>query len=128
MPARTPDDVHRLFTQYFTAGDIDALVSLYEPAAVLLPQPGRKVSGHAAIREALAAFLAMKGRFQMAPPKVIQAADVAIVFAEWTLSAHAADGSPVHLSGHTSDVVRCQPDGRWLLAIDSPFGAAGASG
>jgi uncharacterized protein (TIGR02246 family) len=128
MPARAPDEVHRLFTQYFTAGDIDALVSLYEPTAVLLPQPGQKVSGHAAIREALAAFLAMNGKFQMAPPKVIQATDVAIVFAEWTLSALAADGSPIRLSGHTSDVVRRQPDGRWLLAIDSPFGAAGAGG
>lgn len=25
----------------------------------------------------------------------------------------------------TSDVVRRQSDGRWLVAIDSPFGAAG---
>jgi ketosteroid isomerase-like protein len=41
MPAHTPAEVHKLFTQYFTAGDIDALASLYEPTAVLLPQPGQ---------------------------------------------------------------------------------------
>jgi len=128
MPARAPDEVHKLFTQYFSAGDIDALMSLYEPAAVLLPQPGQKVGGHAAIRDALMAFLAMKGKFHMAPPRMIQAPDIAIVFADWTLDAVAADGSPVRLSGQTSDVVRRQPDGRWLLAIDSPFGAAGVGG
>ena len=128
MPARTPEEVHKLFTQYFSAGDIDAMVSLYEPAAVLLPQPGQKVSGHAAIKDALAAFLAMKGKFQMAPPKVIQTSDIAIAFADWTLDAVGADGSPIKLSGQTSDVVRRQPDGRWLIAIDSPFGPAGVGG
>ena len=76
MPARTPEDVHKLFAQYFAAGDIESLASLYEPAAVLLPQPGQKASGMAAIKESLAGFLAMKGSFQMAPGKVIQAPDV----------------------------------------------------
>ena len=125
MSAHSPDDVHPLFARHFAAGDMEALLSLYEPHAVLLPQPGHVARGPAAIRESLGAFLAMKGSFAIRSQKAIRADDVAIVFAKWTLDAKAPDGSPVHLEGETSDVVRRQPDGRWLIAIDSPFGAAG---
>ena len=126
MSARTPEDVHPLFARHFAAADMPALLSLYEADAVLLPQPGVVSRGHGAIRESLAAFLAMKGTFRLGTSKVVRAEDVAIVFVPWTLDARAPDGSPIHLEGQTSDVVRRQPDGRWLIAIDSPFGAAGA--
>jgi ketosteroid isomerase-like protein len=56
----------------------------------------------------------------------VQAGDVAIGYVKWTLDAKAADGSPIHLEGQTSDVMRRHADGRWLIAIDSPFGAVGA--
>jgi uncharacterized protein (TIGR02246 family) len=126
MSARTPEESHALFQRHFLAEDMDALLALYEPDAVLVPQPGTIARGHAAIREALAGFLAMKGTFRMQPTKAIRADDVAILFATWTLDAKAPDGSPIHLEGQTADVVRRHADGRWLLAIDSPFGASGA--
>jgi len=126
MSARTPEELHAQFQRHFIAGDMDALLALYEPNAVLVPQPGQVVHGHAAIRASLAGFIAMKGTFRMQPPKTIRADDVAIVFASWTLDAKAPDGGPIHLDGQTADVVRRHADGRWLFAIDSPFGAAGA--
>jgi ketosteroid isomerase-like protein len=69
----------------------------------------------------------MKGNFQMLPGKVVVAADIAILFSDWSLDAIDINGSPIRLSGQTSDVVRRQPDGQWMLAIDCPFGAAGES-
>ncbi|MEO8485397.1 MAG: nuclear transport factor 2 family protein [Betaproteobacteria bacterium] len=126
MSARTPEEMHTLFQRHFRAADMNALLSLYEPESVLVPQPGHVARGHAAIRESLAAFLGMKGTFSMQPTRAIHAGDIAIAFAKWTLDAKGPDGSPVHLEGETSDVVRRQPDGRWLLVIDCPFGAAGA--
>jgi ketosteroid isomerase-like protein len=69
----------------------------------------------------------MKGTFQMTPGKVVRANDIAILFSDWTLAATAPDGSSIQLSGQTMDVVRRQADGRWLIVIDSPFGAAGAT-
>ena len=125
MPAHTPAEVHELFTQFFSAGNIDALISLYEPTAVLFPQPGLKVSGIPAIKETLLGFLAMKGTFHMSPGKVVSAADVAIICSDWSLDAIGPDGNTIRLSGQTSDVVRRQPDGSWLFVIDSPFGTAG---
>lgn len=127
MPAHSPEEVHRLFAEHFASGDIDALVALYEPTATLVPQPGQPVTGHAAIRAALGQFLDMGGRFAMAPAKVLRGDDLAVLFAPWTLAATAADGSPIALAGQTADVVRRQPDGSWLLAIDSPFGADGVA-
>jgi hypothetical protein len=40
MSARTPEEVHPLFARHFAAADLAGLLSLYEPDAVLLPQPG----------------------------------------------------------------------------------------
>lgn len=124
--AHRPEDLHATFARAFAAGDLDTLVALYEDDAVLVPEPGQVKRGHAAIRASLAAFLGMKGTFRMAAPKVLQADGVAVLFADWTLDAKAPDGSPTTLSGQTVDVVRRQPGGHWLFAIDSPFGGAGA--
>ena len=125
MSARTPEEVHPLFARHFAAADIAGLLSLYEPDAVLLPQPGVVARGHAGIRESLNSFLAMKGTFRVGGSKIVSAGDVAIGYVDWTLDAKAPDGSPIHLEGKTTDVMRRHADGRWLIAIDSPFGAAG---
>ena len=55
--ATTPDQLGPLFTRYLAAGDLAALVSLYEPAATLRPEPGRVASGTDAIRESLQAYV-----------------------------------------------------------------------
>lgn len=127
MPARTPADLHRLFVRHFAAADLDALVALYEPDAVLYPEPGKRAFGRTEIREVLGGFLALQGRFDMKPARVAQAGDTATLFADWTLEAKAPDGSAIHLAGQTADVVRRQPGGEWLFIIDCPFGAAGIS-
>jgi hypothetical protein len=45
MPARTPEEVAQLWAESFAAGDLDALVELYEADAMLVPQPGEVVTG-----------------------------------------------------------------------------------
>lgn len=64
----------------------------------------------------------------MSPAKVIRTRDVALVFSEWSLDGTDQSGNPFRLAGCTSDVVRRQADGRWLLVIDSPFGSSGILG
>jgi ketosteroid isomerase-like protein len=126
MSAETPDDVHRLFRQRFRTGDLDQLLSLYERDALFVPQPGHTVVGHAAIREALAGFLALGGRFEMTPEPPLVAGDVAVLSSSWSLSGSGQDGVPFELASRTSDVVRRHADGTWLLVIDNPYGGAGA--
>jgi uncharacterized protein (TIGR02246 family) len=123
MPARTPQEVHQIFTQAFTARDSEALVALYEPDAAFMPQPGQVVSGHAAIRDAIGGFLALNAEFKMQPGSVVEAGDIALLLSKWTLSGTDTSGAAVDLAGQTADVVRRQPDGNWLIVIDNPYGA-----
>jgi uncharacterized protein (TIGR02246 family) len=122
MPARRPQEIHELFTRYFSAKDADALVALYEPDAAFTPQPGQVVKGHAAIREAIGGFLALDAEFEMQPGNVIETGDIALLISKWTLKGTDPTGAPVDLSGQTADVVRRQADGTWLLVIDNPYG------
>jgi uncharacterized protein (TIGR02246 family) len=127
MPAKSPEEVYQLFKRYFSAGDLDSLMSLYDENATMVPQPGQTVSGKAAIREALGLFLSIKGEFRMEACRSISANDVALLFSKWILNGTTPDGSNVSLGGSTSDVVRKQADGTWLFVIDNPFGDAGVS-
>ncbi len=126
MPARTPDEVPQLFAQAFAAHDLESVVALYEPQAALVPQPGEIVTGTEAIREALSAFVATEPAFDLEVRKVFRAGDIALVFADWSLTGTDADGETISMSGQTSDVVRQQPDGSWLFVIDNPYGHGSA--
>ena len=122
MGARTPEDVDRLFAQALNAGDIEALVGLYEPQAALRPAPGQLIQGHAAIREALKGFVGMKPTIELAPRSLGQCNDIALITASWTLKGTGADGKPMQMTGNSIEVVRRQGDGTWLFAIDTPWG------
>lgn len=122
MPARTPEDVDRLFAESLNAGNLDALMALYEPQASLTASPGKTVKGHTAIREALAGFIAAKPRMTLTARVVSQSDDLALVTAQWQLAMTGQDGKPAEVSGQSVEVVRRQAGGDWLFAIDEPFG------
>jgi uncharacterized protein (TIGR02246 family) len=108
------------FTDRLNAGDLDGLVGLYEPTAVFEPQPGTVVHGHAEIRQALEELLATDPTITAETVEVLQAEDVALVINEWAMTGTAPDGSQVRQGGRSADVVRQQPDGRWLVVVDKP--------
>jgi uncharacterized protein (TIGR02246 family) len=122
MTARTPEDLDRYFAEALNAGNVEALVALYEPSAALMPSPGTLVDGTAAIREAIAGFVAAKPTMSLTPRVVAKAGDLAVVSAKWDLSMTGPDGKPASMSGQSVEVVRRQADGRWLFVIDLPFG------
>ncbi|MBC7963238.1 MAG: SgcJ/EcaC family oxidoreductase [Steroidobacteraceae bacterium] len=121
MTARRPEEVDQLFVQAFSAGDLEALVALYEPNAALVPQSGQVITGREAIREALQGFLTLCGEFRQEVKSVVVTGDLALVRSDWGLTGTAPGGCLVNLSGRASEVVRRQPDGSWLYVIDNPF-------
>ena len=125
MPASDPQAVHALFLERFTSGDVDGVLELYEPTATFVTEPGKPVSAHAAIREAILGFLALGGTFTMESRFLAQTDEVAQLASVWALSTKNADGSPLELSGVGTEVVRRQADGTWKLVIDNPWGVAG---
>lgn len=127
MGARTPEAIDTLFADALNRHDIEALLALYEPNAALMPSPGKVVTGTAAIREALAGFLAAKPHMTLTARTLAQNGDVALVSSNWKLSVTGPDGKPAQMNGQSVEVVRRQPSGEWRFAIDFPFGVASAS-
>jgi uncharacterized protein (TIGR02246 family) len=125
MPESPPETVIQRFGELLAAGDVDALIELYEPEATFAPQPGKTAVGHEEIRAALTAFLAVRPRIEGEIEKVLSAGDTALVANRWKLTGTAPDGTPVNMSGRSADVLRRRPDGSWGIVIDDPWGAAG---
>ena len=105
--ALRPEDLDRLFLERANAGDVDGVVDLYEPGAVLVVPPGRLAVGTEAIREVYAGLLAARPRFTGVIRPAVCAGDIALT-------------STVRTGNATVEVARRQPDGSWRWLIDQP--------
>ena len=104
-------------------GDLDAAVALYEEAGVLVVQPGKIARGSEELRRALDGFIAMKANLRSEAQQVIEYGDLALYLSRWNLSGTDPSGKAVTMGGQSTDILRRQRDGRWLIAVDNPWGA-----
>jgi len=118
----SPEIAVREFFKTFSQGDVEAILAFYEPNAAFVAQPGQVAEGTAALRTALNGFLSMKPTLSMGKLQLVVAGDLALSLVTWTLQGTGADGKTVQMEGTTTDVLRRQADGRWLLVIDNPWG------
>jgi uncharacterized protein (TIGR02246 family) len=122
MTTERPEQVIELFAASLNGGDVDAAIALYEPEAAFAPQPGERVTGLEAIRDALQQFAALKPQLRGEITGVLTAGNVALVHNRWQLEGMQPDGTPVEMRGHSTDVLRRDPaDGRWRILIDDPW-------
>jgi uncharacterized protein (TIGR02246 family) len=106
-PAREPNDLERLFVERANAGDIDGLVALYEPDAVIACGNGEVVIGLEQIREFLARFLADHPRVDPSvQAAALRSGDLALT------------SSRVRNGDTTAEIARRQPNGQWLWVVD----------
>src|SRR5262245_38318894 len=105
MTARTPEDIDRLFSERMAVGDVDAVVTLYEPGGAPGSLDGLVTTGPAAIRGALFQLAAMRPRMTMKLIRVVRPAeDLAVVYNDWKLSAVDTEGRSVTLEGRAIEV------------------------
>lgn len=107
--AAQPEDLSRFIVERLNAGDVDGLVALYEPGAMLVLPDGRVAAGHGEIRAAYERVVAGRPAFTPGEQRpTLRNGDLAIT------SSRLASGAL------TVEVARRQPDGTWLWAIDHP--------
>lgn len=121
MPATSPEQLHREFEAAFNASDLNALLALYEPDAVLIPQPGVVARGLDEIGPALQQFLALGAQIVIDTKTVLTVGDLAYLTNRWSLSGTGPDG-PLDMGAVTAETARRQDDGTWLYVIDNAVG------
>ena len=114
MSAKSPEEICHLFKQYMAEGDLDSVLSVYDPEAVFLNRSGEVKKGEA-LRQELALFAAVKATFDFNIKQVVQSGDIALMHTEWKVS------SPEPMSRYAIEVARRQPDGMWRWLIGGPF-------
>jgi uncharacterized protein (TIGR02246 family) len=106
-----PAHIHILFEHAFNAGDIEALVALYESNAVLVVN-GQPVAGQQSIRAAYERMLARRSAVKFN-------GSLAVLHGDRVLEpAPGETGNTAR--GLSTEVVRRQPDGSWRFVIDNP--------
>jgi ketosteroid isomerase-like protein len=107
--ALRPEDLADLLVQRVNNRDLDGLVALYEPEAVLALPDGRAAKGAEAIAEFWSGFLKKNPQVtggKQAPALVRD--DLALT------SSRLPDGTV------TAEIARRQQDGTWLWVVDRP--------
>jgi hypothetical protein len=108
-PARHPQDLERLLIDRQWAGDVEGMVALFEPGAVIHhgDGDGEPAVGADAIRKLFTGFVASGRKFQRGALQApVINGDLALT------STRLPDGTV------TAEVARRQSDGTWLWAID----------
>lgn len=106
-PANAPNDLERLFIVRANAGDLDGLLALYEPDAIVADGRGRVAAGREQIRDLLRDFLAARPELQPG----VQAAP--LVAGDLALTSSRSGNGDI-----TAEVARRQADGSWRWVID----------
>lgn len=106
-PAMAPNDLERFFVERANAGDLEGLIALYEPNAIIVDGDGGVANGLSEIRAFLAKFV--EDRPQLDPS--IQAP--AVCSGELALTSSRLSNGDI-----TAEIARRQADGSWLWVVD----------
>jgi ketosteroid isomerase-like protein len=93
-------DIDPAFARAFNAGDLDALLKLYDQQSVLVAEPGKPVQGLENIRQALAGFLALKLPIQLTLRHVYENGDIGFASRIGALPARHPMGRMSKSEGH----------------------------
>ena len=116
-----PEDWPRVFERHLNAGDLDAVIALYEPQARFVSRSGEILVGHDQIRKVLGGMIAAKTRLHSQVIKAVIVGEIAQLSTDF-------EGTTVDDSGKTVpihkaiDVLRRQRGGAWKLIVGNPNG------
>lgn len=118
LPKRA-EDAHATLAAAFNTGDPAIVMSMYDTAGIIVPEPEKPVSGTEKFKEAIKAILSIKGKMEIKTVYCLQTGNIAVGRSEWSIT----DGTEVKVKAKGIEVMRQQADGTWKIVIDHAFGA-----
>jgi uncharacterized protein (TIGR02246 family) len=118
LPTRA-EDAHATLAAAFNTGDAATVMNMYDVTGIIVPEPGKPVSGKEKFEEAIRAILSIKGKMEIKTVYCLQTGNIAVGRSEWSIT----DGDEVKISAKGIEVMKQQPDGTWKIVVDHAFGA-----
>ena len=118
MIAQGPAHAIEMLDGAFNRGDIETILRYYDPAAVVLPEPGKEVRGKATLRGLYAQFTRPGTVARQLQTHVVEADGIALFTSRRSLS---MDGGEPQTFVATV-VLRRQSEGGWKALIDNARG------
>jgi ketosteroid isomerase-like protein len=122
MTEKTPVETTNKLVEAMNRQEIDKALALYDSSATMVMEGGKLANGLKAIRTELEGFISLKPILTIESQKCIESGDVALICSKWKLTGSTTEGQAIQMGGVSSDVLRRQTDGRWLIVIDNPWG------
>jgi ketosteroid isomerase-like protein len=113
------EQVHESLAAAFNTGNLATVLSMYDVNGIIVPEPGKPVTGHDNFREAIKSILAIKGKMEIKTVYCLQTGNLAVGRSEWNIT----DGADVKVSAKGIELMQEQADGSWKIVIDHAFGA-----
>jgi ketosteroid isomerase-like protein len=120
LPKRA-EDAHSTLAAAFNTGDVATILNMYDTSGIIVPKPGKPVSGKVQFENSIKAILAIKGTMEIKTVYCMQTGNLAIGRSEWNIT----DGEEVKISAKGIELMRQSEDGTWKILIDHAFGAEG---
>lgn len=120
LPKRA-EDAHATLAAAFNTGDVATVMNMYDVNGIIVPEPGKPVSGKEKFEEAIRAILSIKGKMEIKTVYCLQTGNIAVGRSEWNIT----DGKEVKVSAKGIEVMKQQTDGTWKIVVDHAFGAEG---
>ena|ERR1051326_2243361 len=121
FPTR-PEHWPQVFEQHFNAGDLDAVMALYEPEAHFVTRSGETLIGRQEIRKVLCRLVDAKTRLRSRVIKCVSVEDIAQLYTDFEGTTIDSSGNTVAIVNKAIEVLRRHPDGFWKLIMGDPNG------
>lgn len=113
------EDVHAVLANAFNTGNVETVMSMYDVTGIIVPEPGKPVSGKVKFEEAIKGILSIKGKMDIKTVYCLQTGNIAVGRSEWNIT----DNGEIKISAKGIEVMKQQADGSWKIIVDHAFGA-----
>jgi uncharacterized protein (TIGR02246 family) len=114
-----PNDLLPKIIKLAYANAFDEAMALYADDCVMIEKPNVVLRGKDQIRQSLQAMVDSGNVLSVQMQDAVIVGDIAYSISDWQIT---NNGVTVAV-GKATDLLRKTQDGRWLMALDNPFGA-----